>query len=160
MILAILEIKKMGDPVLKQICTPVDRVTKKVKILLDDMAETMYKHEGVGIAAPQVGIPIRAIVVDVGNKRFDIINPVITERVGTIVDSEGCLSFPGVYGEVERAEKVRVEYMNRYGKKKFIEAEGLLARCLQHEVDHLDVHLFIEVAKNITAEKKNRSDNE
>ena len=160
MILAILEIKKMGDPVLKQICTPVDRVTKKVKILLDDMAETMYKHEGVGIAAPQVGIPIRAIVVDVGKKRFDIINPVITERVGTIVDSEGCLSFPGVYGEVERAEKVRVEYMNRYGKKKFIEAEGLLARCLQHEVDHLDGHLFIEVAKNITAEKKNRSDNE
>ena len=160
MILAILEIKKMGDPVLKQICTPVDRVTKKVKILLDDMAETMYKHEGVGIAAPQVGVPIRAIVVDVGKKRFDIINPVITERVGTIVDSEGCLSFPGVYGEVERAEKVRVEYLNRYGKKKFIEAEGLLARCLQHEVDHLDGHLFIEVAKNITAEKKNRSDNE
>ena len=158
--MAILEIKKMGDPVLKQICTPVDRVTKKVKILLDDMAETMYKHEGVGIAAPQVGIPIRAIVVDVGKKRFDIINPVITERVGTIVDSEGCLSFPGVYGEVERAEKVRVEYLNRYGKKKFIEAEGLLARCLQHEVDHLDGHLFIEVAKNITAEKKNRSDNE
>ncbi|MBR2180113.1 MAG: peptide deformylase [Selenomonadaceae bacterium] len=158
--MAILEIKKMGDPVLKQICTPVDRVTKKIKILLDDMAETMYKHEGVGIAAPQVGIPIRAIVVDVGKKRFDIINPVITERVGTIVDSEGCLSFPGVYGEVERAEKVRVEYMNRYGKKKFIEAEGLLARCLQHEVDHLDGHLFIEVAKNITADKKNRSDNE
>ena len=158
--MAILEIKKMGDPVLKQICTPVDRVTKKIKILLDDMAETMYKHEGVGIAAPQVGIPIRAIVVDVGKKRFDIINPVITERVGTIVDSEGCLSFPGVYGEVERAEKVRVEYLNRYGKKKFIEAEGLLARCLQHEVDHLDGHLFIEVAKNITAEKKNRSDNE
>ena len=158
--MAILEIKKMGDPVLKQICTPVDRVTKKVKILLDDMAETMYKHEGVGIAAPQVGIPIRAIVVDVGKKRFDIINPVITERVGTIVDSEGCLSFPGVYGEVERAEKVRVEYLNRYGKKKFIEAEGLLARCLQHEVDHLDGHLFIEVAKNITAEKKNRSGNE
>ena len=160
MILAILEIKKMGDPVLKQICTPVDRVTKKIKILLDDMAETMYKHEGVGIAAPQVGIPIRVIVVDVGKKRFDIINPVITEREGTIVDSEGCLSFPGVYGEVERAEKVRVEYLNRYGKKKFIEAEGLLARCLQHEVDHLDGHLFIEVAKNITAEKKNRSDNE
>ena len=94
--MAILEIKKMGDPVLKQICTPVDRVTKKIKILLDDMAETMYKHEGFGIAAPQVGIPIRAIVVDVGKKRFDIINPVITEREGTIVDSEGCLSFPGV----------------------------------------------------------------
>ena len=158
--MAILEIKKMGDPVLKQVCTPIDRVSKKLKNLLDDMAETMYKHEGVGIAAPQVGVPIRAIVIDVGKKRYDIINPVITEREGTIVDSEGCLSFPGVYGEVERAEKVRVEYMNRYGKRKFIEAEGLLARCLQHEVDHLDGHLFNEVAKNITAEKKNRSDNE
>ena len=158
--MAILEIKKMGDPVLKQICTPVDKVSKKLKILLDDMAETMYKHEGVGIAAPQVGVPIRAIVIDVGNKRYDIINPVITDREGTVVDSEGCLSFPGVYGEVERAEKVRVEYMSRYGKKKFIEATGLFARCLQHEVDHLDGHLFIEVAKNITAEKKNRSDNE
>ena len=158
--MAILEIKKMGDPVLKETCKPIDRVTKKIKILLDDMAETMYKHEGVGIAAPQVGIPIRAIVVDVGKKRFDIINPVITERVGTIVDSEGCLSFPGVYGEVERAEKVRVEYLNRYGKKKFIEAEGLLARCLQHEVDHLDGHLFIEVAKNITTDRKSRSDHE
>ena len=158
--MALLEIKKAGDPVLKKICAPVDKIDKRLRKFLDDMAETMYKHEGVGIAAPQVGIPIRAIVVDVGKKRFDIINPVITERVGTIVDSEGCLSFPGVYGEVERAEKVRVEYMNRYGKRKFIEAEGLLARCLQHEVDHLDGHLFIEVAKNITAEKKNRSDNE
>ena len=158
--MAILEIKKMGDPVLKEICKPIDKVSKKLKILLDDMAETMYKHEGVGIAAPQVGIPIRAIVVDVGNKRYDIINPVITDREGTIVDSEGCLSFPGVYGEVERAERVRVEYMNRYGKRKFIEAEGLLARCLQHEVDHLDGHLFIEIAKNITAEKKSRDNNE
>ena len=144
----------MGDPVLKQVCKPVDKVNRKIKDLLDDMAETMYKYEGVGIAAPQVGVPIRAIVVDVAKKRYDIINPIITEREGTVVDSEGCLSFPGVYGEVERAEKVRVEYMNRYGKKKFIEAEGLLARCLQHEVDHLDGHLFIEVAKNITTNKE------
>lgn len=158
--MSILEIKKMGDPVLKQICTPVEKVSKKLKILLDDMAETMYKHEGVGIAAPQVGVPIRAIVIDVGKKRYDILNPVITEREGKIVDSEGCLSFPGVFGEVERAEKVRVEYMNRYGKRKFIEAEGLLARCLQHEVDHLDGHLFIEVAKNLTTEKKSRNSDE
>ncbi len=144
----------MGEPVLKQICTPVEKVNKKIRTLLDDMAETMYKYEGVGIAAPQVGVPIRAIVVDIGKKRYDIINPVITEREGSIVDSEGCLSFPGVYGEVERAEKVKVEYTNRYGKRKFIEAEGLMARCLQHEVDHLDGHLFIEVAKNITTGSK------
>ena len=149
-----MEIKKAGEPVLKQVCEPVERVNKKLKMLLDDMADTMYKHEGVGIAAPQVGVPIRAIVIDVGNKRYDIINPVITSREGKIVDSEGCLSFPGIFGEVERAEKVRVEYMNRYGKRKFIEAEGLLARCLQHEVDHLDGHLFIEIAKNITTKDK------
>ena len=152
--MSIMEIKKMGEPVLKQICTPVEKVNKKIRTLLDDMAETMYKYEGVGIAAPQVGVPIRAIVVDIGKKRYDIINPVITEREGSIVDSEGCLSFPGVYGEVERAEKVKVEYTNRYGKRKFIEAEGLMARCLQHEVDHLDGHLFIEVAKNITTGSK------
>lgn len=151
--MSVLEIKKMGDPVLKQICTPVERVNKKIKTLLDDMAETMYKHEGVGIAAPQVGVPIRAIVIDVAKRRYDIINPVITERDGSIVDSEGCLSFPGLYGEVERAEKVRVEYMNRYGKKKFLEADGLLARCIQHEVDHLDGHLFIEIAHNLTQSK-------
>ena len=96
-----MEIKKAGEPVLKQVCEPVERVSKKLKILLDDMAETMYKHEGVGIAAPQVGVPIRAIVIDVGKKRYDIINPVITSREGKIVDSEGCLSFPGVFGEVE-----------------------------------------------------------
>ena len=152
--MSIMEIKKAGEPVLKQVCEPVERVNKKLKMLLDDMADTMYKHEGVGIAAPQVGVPIRAIVIDVGNKRYDIINPVITSREGKIVDSEGCLSFPGIFGEVERAEKVRVEYMNRYGKRKFIEAEGLLARCLQHEVDHLDGHLFIEIAKNITTKDK------
>ena len=156
--MSVLEIKKMGEPVLKQICTPVERVNKKIKTLLDDMAETMYKNEGVGIAAPQVGVPIRAIVIDVGNKRYDIINPVITWTEGKITDSEGCLSFPGVFGDVERAEKVRVEYLNRYGKKKFIEADGLLARCLQHEVDHLDGHLFIEIAQNIVTGKLNRNE--
>ena len=148
--MSLMEIKKMGDPVLKQVCKPVDKINKKIKILLDNMAETMYEKDGVGIAAPQVGVPIRVVVIDVGDKRYDIINPVITEREGTITDSEGCLSFPGVYGEVERAEKVRVEYTNRYGKQRFIEAEGLLARCLQHEIDHLDGKLFIEIAKNLT----------
>lgn len=148
--MSILEIRKMGDPVLKEVCKPVEKITKKIKILLDDMAETMYVNEGVGIAAPQVGVAIRAVIIDVGEKRYDLINPVIVESEGKVIDSEGCLSFPGIYGEVERAEKVRVEYTNRFGKRKFIEADGLLARCLQHELDHLDGRLFIEVAQNLT----------
>ena len=148
--MSILEIRKMGDPVLKEVCKPVEKITKKIKILLDDMAETMYVNEGVGIAAPQVGVAIRAVIIDVGEKRYDLINPVIVESEGKVIDSEGCLSFPGVYGDVERAEKVRVEYTNRFGKRKFIEADGLLARCLQHELDHLDGRLFIEVAENLT----------
>ena len=154
--MSVMEIKKMGDPVLKQICEPVDRIDKKLKQLLDDMAETMYAKEGVGLAAPQVGVPIRIAVINVDKKKlYELINPVITEREGTVVDSEGCLSFPGLFGEVERAEKVRVEYLNRYGKKKFVEADGLLARCLQHEIDHLDGKLFIEIAKNLS---ESRSD--
>ena len=156
LVMSVMEIKKMGDPVLKQICEPVDRIDKKLKQLLDDMAETMYAKEGVGLAAPQVGVPIRIAVINVDKKKlYELINPVITEREGTVVDSEGCLSFPGLFGEVERAEKVRVEYLNRYGKKKFVEADGLLARCLQHEIDHLDGKLFIEIAKNLS---ESRSD--
>lgn len=151
--MSVMEIKKMGDPVLKQVCKPVDRISKKIKTLIDNMAETMYKNEGVGIAAPQVGVPLRVIVVDVGEHRYDIINPVIVETEGSIIDSEGCLSFPGVYGEVERAEKVKVEYTNRFGKQKYIEADGLLARCLQHEIDHLNGQLFIEIAKSLTSSK-------
>lgn len=140
----------MGDPVLKEICKPVERIDKKLKRLLDDMAETMYASEGVGLAAPQVGIPIRMAVIDVDKKKlFELINPTIVEREGIAVDQEGCLSFPGLFGDVERAEKVKVEYTNRYGKKKSVEAEGLLARCLQHEIDHLDGKLFIEIAQNL-----------
>lgn len=154
--MALLEIKKAGDPVLKQICAPVDKIDKRLRRLLDDMAETMYASDGVGIAAPQVGEAIRVCVVDVDKKtRYDLINPVITYREGTVIDNEGCLSCPDLFGDVERAERVRVEYTSRFGKKKTLEADGLLARCLQHELDHLDGRLFIDVAKNITKGKKN-----
>lgn len=154
--MALLEIKKAGDPVLKQICAPVDKIDKRLRRLLDDMAETMYASDGVGIAAPQVGETIRVCVVDVDKKtRYDLINPVITYREGTVIDNEGCLSCPDLFGDVERAERVRVEYTSRFGKRKTLEAEGLLARCLQHELDHLDGRLFIDVAKNITKGKKN-----
>ena len=150
-----MEIKTAGDLVLKQHCSEVEKIDKRLRKLLDDMAETMYASEGVGIAAPQVGVPIRAVVIDIDKKkRYDLINPVITYREGSVIDSEGCLSCPNLFGDVERAEKVRVKYTTRFGKEKEIEAEGLLARCIQHEVDHLNGRLFIDIAKNITRGKK------
>ena len=149
----ILEIKTAGDPVLKKIATEVTKIDKRLRKLLDDMAETMYATEGVGIAAPQVGQSIRAVVVDVDKNRYDLINPVITYREGSAVDTEGCLSCPELFGEVERAEKIRVEYTTRFNKRKKLEADGLLARCIQHEVDHLEGRLFIDIAKNITKGK-------
>ena len=153
--MALLEIKTAGNPVLKKICAPVEKIDKRLRNLLDNMAETMYASDGVGIAAPQVGELIRAVVIDVDKKtRYDMINPVITSREGSVVDNEGCLSCPDLFGDVERAEKVRVEFLNRFGKKKILEADGLLARCIQHELDHLDGKLFIDIAKNITKGRK------
>ena len=153
----ILEIKTAGDPVLKKIAAEVTKIDKRLRKLLDDMAETMYATEGVGIAAPQVGQSIRAVVVDVDKKRYDLINPVITYREGSAIDTEGCLSCPELFGEVERAEKIRVEYTSKFNKHKELEAEGLLARCIQHEVDHLNGRLFIDIAKNITKGKPEKS---
>ncbi len=149
----ILEIRTAGDPVLKKIAEDVTKIDKRLRNLLDNMAETMYATEGIGIAAPQVGQSIRAIVVDVDEKRYDMINPVITFREGSITDTEGCLSCPELFGEVERAEKICVQYTSRFNKKKELEAEGLLARCIQHEIDHLNGRLFIDIAKNITKGK-------
>ena len=154
--MALLEIKTAGNPILKTVCKPVEKIDKRLRKLLDDMAETMYASDGVGIAAPQVGESIRVAVVDVDKKnRYDLINPVITQREGSAVDNEGCLSCPDLFGDVERAEKIRVEYTSRFGKKKILDADGLLARCIQHELDHLDGRLFIDIAKNITKGRKN-----
>lgn len=163
--MALLEVKKAGDPVLKEICKPVEKIDKRLRKFLDDMAETMYASEGVGIAAPQVGVSIRACVVDVSARnnsdadkktRYDLINPVITYREGSEIGEEGCLSCPDLFGDVERAKKIRVEYISRFNKKKILEAEGLLARCIQHELDHLDGKLFIDIAQNITKGRKNK----
>lgn len=147
--MAIREVKKAGDPILKEICQPVERVDKKVRQLLDDMAETMYAKDGVGLAAPQVGESLRVVVMDCQDDHglLELVNPVITHREGSAIDTEGCLSVPDIYGEVERAERVRVEFLNRRGKKQRLTATGLLARCIQHELDHLDGQLFIDIAK-------------
>lgn len=155
--MSLLEIKKAGAPVLKQKCIPVERVDKRLRLLLDDMAETMYDAEGIGLAAPQVGEPVRAVVIDVGKGLIELINPVITFREGKAKDTEGCLSVPKLYGEVERAEKVKVEFLNRRGKRQHLTADGLLARCIQHEVDHLEGQLFIDIAESLhEGEKKER----
>ncbi len=149
--MALLEIKKAGDPVLKEVCAPVEKIDKQLKKLMDDMAETMYQNDGVGIAAPQIGKAIRLVIIDCQDEHglIELINPVITFREGTALDTEGCLSVPNIFGEVERAAKVKVEFLNRRGKKQHLTATGLLARCIQHELNHLEGQLFIDVAKSI-----------
>ena len=156
--MSLLEVRIAGDPVLKKISEPVKKIDKRIKKLLDDMAETMYASEGLGIAAPQVGVSLRMVVVDVDHKRYDIINPEIIAFEGVNIDVEGCLSCPDLFGEVERAEKVRVKFTTRYHKEKILDAEGLLARCIQHEVDHLNGKLFIDVAKNIQKGRPQRGE--
>lgn len=147
--MAILDIKKAGDVVLKQETAPVERIDKKIRTLLDDMAETMYKADGVGLAAPQVGESIQVVVIDVGEGLLELVNPEIVRMEGEETDSEGCLSVPQIYGDVKRAAKVSVKYLNRQGKRHRITATGLLARCLQHEIDHLHGRLFIDIATNL-----------
>ena len=149
--MAILEIVKAGDPGLKQECEIVDKIDSKIRKLLTNMAETMYKADGVGLAAPQIGVNKCIVVMDVGDENglIEMVNPEIVEKEGSMIDSEGCLSMPNVFGDVERFEKVTVEYLNRWGKKKRLTATGLLSRCIQHDTDHLKGVLFIDIAKSI-----------
>lgn len=147
--MAVLEIKKAGDAVLKEICKPIEKIDKRLKKMLDDMTETMYEADGVGLAAPQVGLPLRMAVIDVGEGLLEMINPVIVERTGSEKDTEGCLSVPDIYGEVERSASVTVEFLNRRNKKQRLKADKLLARAIQHELDHLDGVLFIDKAESL-----------
>lgn len=153
--MAILDIKKAGDPVLKEISLPIKNIDKPLRRLLDDMAETMYKADGVGLAAPQVGKNIRVVVIDAGDGLHELINPEITFKEGTVKETEGCLSVPNYYGEVQRFARVKVKFLNRWGKKQHLTAEGLLSRCIQHEIDHLEGQLFIDVAENLTYREGN-----
>ncbi|MCD6310629.1 MAG: peptide deformylase [Candidatus Eremiobacteraeota bacterium] len=149
--MSVRRIRVEGDPVLRKQAKKIKKIDSLVLRILDDMAETMYasKITGIGLAAPQVGVPQRLVVVDIGNGLYKMINPVILEREGSVVDYEGCLSCPNIYGEVERAKRVVVKYMDEKGKTHRLEGEDLLARVLQHEVDHLDGRLFIDIAKNL-----------
>ncbi|MBM7855739.1 peptide deformylase [Desulfohalotomaculum tongense] len=150
--MAVYEIVKNGDPVLREKAKEVPKITPNIKKLLDNMRDTMYANKGVGLAAPQIGVSKRVIVVDVGEGLFELINPVITESEGVETDLEGCLSIPGVVGEVARAASVVVKGLNRDGKKVRINARGFLARAFQHEIDHLDGILFIDKAQNVRKE--------
>ena len=140
--MALRNIVKDGDAVLRKVSKEVDGINEKVIALLEDMAETMYKADGVGLAAPQIGVLKRIVVIDAGQGLLELINPKIIAAEGEQIEVEGCLSIPGVYGEVKRPAKVKVEAMNRKGEKVVYEGEELLARALCHEIDHLEGILF------------------
>ena len=142
--MAIRNIVKVGDDVLRKVCRTQLSFDEKLATILDDMAETMYKAEGVGLAAPQVGLLRRFCVVDIGDGLIELINPVIIEKSGSQKGSEGCLSVPDRYEEVERPMKVTVRAQDRNGKTFTISAEGFLARAFCHEIDHLDGILYID----------------
>ena len=142
--MAIRNIVKVGDDVLRKVCRTQLSFDEKLATILDDMAETMYKADGVGLAAPQVGLLRRFCVVDIGDGLIELINPVIIEKSGSQKGSEGCLSVPDRYEEVERPMKVTVRAQDRNGKTFTVSAEGFLARAFCHEIDHLDGILYID----------------
>ncbi|MDH7576487.1 MAG: peptide deformylase [Bacillota bacterium] len=142
--MAVFKIVELGDPVLREKASPVPEVNKNIRKLLDNLAETMYAAKGVGLAAPQIGVSKRVIVVDVGEGLWELINPEIIVRQGEEVGVEGCLSIPGITGEVKRAARVLVKGWDRNGNPIEIKASGWGARALQHETDHLDGILFID----------------
>jgi len=143
--MAIRNIREMGDPVLNKICKPVAEVTERIAELIEDMFETMYDADGVGLAAPQVGILKRIVVIDVtGEDPILLINPVIIETSGEQTGNEGCLSLPGKTGVVTRPNYVKVRAYDEEMKPFEIEGTELLARAFCHEIDHLDGHLYVE----------------
>lgn len=142
--MAIRIIRKDEDPILRKKAKIVEKIDDRVVTLLDDMRETMYDADGVGLAAPQVGVLKRVILVDVGEGLVELINPEIIETCGEEIDEEGCLSLPGVNGDVARPEAVTVKGLNRKGEEIRIEAKNLFARALCHEIDHLNGVLFTD----------------
>lgn len=164
--MAILPIIKAPDPILKKRCAAVEAVDSKIRVLMDDMLETMYAAPGVGLAAPQVAVNKRVIVVDTASGEalpspIQMVNPELIESSDEwAAYDEGCLSFPDQYAEVERPAKVRVRYVDYHNKVQEIEAVGLLSTCIQHEMDHLDGKLFIDrismLKRNIILRKMNK----
>mgnify|MGYP001260925136 CR=1 FL=1 len=161
--MAIRMIVKDPDPILRERAKPVPKITPNIHKLLDDMADTMYDAHGVGLAAPQIGISKRVIVMDCGEEYgglIELINPEIIAKEGEQLGPEGCLSIPGLQGDVRRAAKCTVKGLNRHGEEVTITGEGLLAVCIQHEVDHLNGVLFTDIAERVypAAEVKGEDD--
>ena len=142
--MALRTIRIQGDPVLEKVCKPVSEVTEKIRDLIDDMFETMYEANGVGLAAPQVGILKRIVVIDVGEGPIVMINPCILETSGEQTGDEGCLSLPGKAGVVTRPDYVKAKAYNEDMEEYTIEGTALLARAICHELDHLDGHMYTE----------------
>ena len=143
----LLPILRFPDPRLKKVAAPVKIIDDSIKRLARDMAETMYEAPGIGLAATQVDVHLRVVVIDISETRDQLlvlINPEVVESDGSQVCEEGCLSVPGIYDKVERAENVIVRYLDLEGVERKIDADGLLAVCLQHEIDHLDGKVFVE----------------
>jgi len=141
---SLLDIYVLGAPILRQETVPVAEITPELQRLIDDMFETMYAAKGIGLAAPQVGRTERLSVIDVDEHTFVVINPEIVLAEGKQKGEEGCLSIPDIYGDVERAMRVVVRAQDRNGGSFEVDANDLLARCLQHEIDHLHGRLFID----------------
>ena len=144
--MAIRNLRYDGDMILYKKSKEVEVFDEHIKQIVEDMFETMYKYNGVGLAAPQIGILKRVLVIDTGEEgeKLEMINPTITKLEKEVILSEGCLSFPNVFGNVRRYNYTEAEYMTKDGEKKTIKAEGLLAQAIQHEIDHLNGVLFID----------------
>lgn len=142
--MSLLDIRVLGDPILREETKPVAAVTDELRALVDAMFETMHAAQGIGLAAPQVGRSERVAVVEVEGRRFVLVNPEVVDTEGKAKGEEGCLSIPEVYGDVERPARCRVRATNLAGEPYEVEADGLLARCFQHEIDHLNGKLFID----------------
>ncbi len=154
--MAILDILHFPDARLRNTAKPVGQVDDSVRKLIDAMFETMYEAPGIGLAAIQVNQPRRVIVVDISEERnqpLALVNPVVAERFGEEQMEEGCLSVPGIYEPVTRAERIRVTALDRDGKPLDFQADGLLAVCIQHEIDHLDGKLFVDYLSNLKRQR-------
>ncbi|OUU75542.1 MAG: peptide deformylase [Methylococcaceae bacterium TMED69] len=148
--MSVREILKFPDKRLRKVAKPVQKFDDYLDILINDMFETMYHSDGIGLAATQIDVHLRVIVIDIKDvEKLYLINPEITQTSGTMESKEGCLSVPYLIDYVPRAEKISLKSYNRQGKPKLIEATGLLAVCIQHEIDHLDGKLFVDYLSSL-----------